>query len=132
MSSRSFKTKLLIGEHQQPTAVDLIHAGGDGGELGAAEAEEEEEAVDDNNTVFATYAILCDHSVLLDDKDHVLNEHRTLVRFPFCEQEALMSAPIEWNCNVPIDAKWCFSGGIIWEPKVHLKVPKASSSQNRV
>ena len=27
-----FQDKLLIGEHHQATAVDLIHAGGDGGE----------------------------------------------------------------------------------------------------
>ena len=75
----------------------MIHAGGDGGELGAAEAEKEEEAVDDNNTVIATYPILCDHPVLLDDRGHVLNEHRTLVHCPFCEQEVLMAAPIEWK-----------------------------------
>ena len=53
-----FQDKLLIGEHHQATAVDLIHAGGDGGELEAAEAEKEEEAVDDNNTVIAQCPIL--------------------------------------------------------------------------
>ena len=92
-----FQDKLLLGEHQQATAVDLIHAGGDGGELDAAEAEKEEEAVDDNNTVFATYPLLCEPSVLLDDQGHVLNEHRTVVHCPFCEQEALMAAPVEWK-----------------------------------
>ena len=92
-----FQDKLLIGEFHQATAVDLIHAGGDGGELDAAEAEKEEEAVDDNNTVIATHPVLCEHSVLLDDRGHVLNEHRTTIHCPFCEQEVLMAAPVEWR-----------------------------------
>ena len=88
------KDKLAIGEHHQATAVDLIHAGGDGGELDAAEAEKEEEAVDDNNTVFITHHILCEPSILMDDKGHILDEHRTMIRCPFCEQEALMGSPL--------------------------------------
>ena len=40
-----FQDNLMIGEHHQATAVDLIHAGGDGGELEAAEAEKEEEGL---------------------------------------------------------------------------------------
>ena len=92
-----FQDKLLIGEHHQATAVDLIHAGSDGGELDAAEAEKEEEAVDDNMTVIATHPVLCEHSVLLDDRGHVLNEHRTMIHCPFCEQEVLMAASVEWK-----------------------------------
>ena len=83
----------MIGEHHQATAVDLIHAGSDGGELEAAQAEKEEEAVDDTNTTIDQYHVHCDHSVLLDDKGHVLNEYRTMVHCPFCEQEALMGCP---------------------------------------
>ena len=41
--------------------------------------------------------MLCEASVLLDDRGHVLNECRTMVQCPFCEQEALMSAPLEWR-----------------------------------
>ena len=88
----AFKDKLAIGEHHQATAVDLIHAGGDGGELDAAEAEKEEEAVDDNNTVFITHHIYCEPSILMDDKGHILDEHRTMIHCPFCEQEALMGS----------------------------------------
>ena len=97
MLSQSSKMKLMTGEHHQATAVDLIHAGGDGGELEAAEAEKEEEAVDDNNTVIATRPILCEPSVLLDDRGHVLNEHRTMIHCPFCEEEVLMGSPVEWR-----------------------------------
>ena len=93
----AFKDKLLIGEHHQATAVDLIHAGADGGELDAAQAEKEEEAVDDNNTTIDQYPVHCDHSVLVDDKDHVLNDYRTMVYCPFCEQEALTGSPVEWK-----------------------------------
>ena len=93
----AFKDKLAIGEHHQATAVDLIHAGGDGGELDAAEAEKEEEAVDDNNTAFLTHPIYCESSVLMDNKGHILDEHRTMIRCPFCEQELLMGAPVEWK-----------------------------------
>ena len=93
----AFKDKLAIGEHHQATAVDLIHAGGDGGELDAAEAEKEEEAVDDNNTIFITQHVLCEHSILMDDKGHIKDEHRTMIHCPFCEQEALMGAPLEWK-----------------------------------
>ena len=93
----AFRDKLLIGEHHQATAVDLIHAGGDGGELEAAEAEKEEEATDDNNTVIEQCHILCGPSVLLDDRGHILNEHRTMIHCPFCEQEVLMGSPVEWT-----------------------------------
>ena len=93
----AFKDKLAIGEHHQATAVDLIHAGGDGGELDAAEAEKEEEAVDDNNTIIDQYPALCGPSVLMDDEGHIRNEHRTMIHCPFCEQEALMGAPVEWH-----------------------------------
>ena len=34
---------------------------------------------------------------LLDDRGHVLNEHRTMIQCPFCEQEVLMAAPVEWR-----------------------------------
>ena len=93
----AFKDKILIGEFHQATAVDLIHAGGDGGELEAAEAEKEEEAVDDNNTTIDQYHVLCEPSVLMDDQGHILNEYRAMVHCPFCEQEALMGAPVEWK-----------------------------------
>ena len=92
-----FQDKVLIGEHHQVTAVDLIHAGADGGELDAAEAEKEEEAVDDHNTVIATHPMLCEASCLVNDRGHIMNEYRTRIQCPFCEQEVLDSAPIEWK-----------------------------------
>ena len=88
---------LLYVRNQQTTAVDLIHAGADGGELDAAQAEKEDEAVDDNNTTIEQYPVYCDHSVLVDDKGHVLNEYRTMVHCPFCEQQALAGSPVEWR-----------------------------------
>ena len=93
----AFKDKLALGEYHQTTAVDLIHAGGDGGELDAAEAEKEEEAIDDNNTTVEQFHALCDPSILLDDKGHVLNEYRTMVQCPYCEQEALGGSPLVWK-----------------------------------
>ena len=52
-----FQDKVLIGEHHQATAVDLIHAGGDGGELEAAEAEKEEEQL--MTIILSSQPILC-------------------------------------------------------------------------
>ena len=93
----AFRDKLLIGEHHQATAVDLIHAGGEGGELDAAEAEKEEEATDDNNTVIEQCHTLCGPSILVDDNGHILNEHRIQINCPFCEQGALSGSPVEWT-----------------------------------
>ena len=93
----AFKDKLALGEYHQATAVDLIHAGGDGGELDAAEAEKEEEAIDDTNTTIEQYHVFCDPSILLDDNGHVSNEYRTMVHCPFCEQEVLGGSPIVWK-----------------------------------
>ena len=89
-----FGDKILIGETH--TAVDLTHAGGDAGDLEAADAEREEEAIDDKTTAFATHPVPCEHSILLDERGHVCDEYRTMIECPYCEQGALSSAPIEF------------------------------------
>ena len=33
----------------------------------------------------------------MDDRGHILDEHRTMVYCPYCEQEVLMGSPVEWK-----------------------------------
>ena len=58
-----------------------------------ADAEREEEALDDKSTVFATHPVPCEHSILMDENGHVLDDYRTLVECPYCQQGALSTAP---------------------------------------
>ena len=78
---------MAYADDHDPSAQDLVQAGGDTGDLKAAGGEQQTEKIKDKETSFDEAPTTCGTACLLDDEDqNVKNEHRPYVHCLFCEE----------------------------------------------